>query len=110
MTSPGRDIGPGQDLLALDRAHGEAREIVVVAVIHAGHLGGLAADERAARLPAALGDPGDDLARRRHIELAGREIVEEEQRLGALDDEIVDRHGDEIDADRRMEARSRWRS
>ena len=34
------------------------------------------------------------------IELAAGEIVEKEQRLGALHDEIVDRHGDEIDADR----------
>ena len=34
------------------------------------------------------------------VELAGREIVEEEERLGALHDEIVDAHRDEIDADR----------
>ena len=33
------------------------------------------------------------------IELAGGEVVEEEQRLRALHDEIVDRHGDEVDAD-----------
>ena len=34
------------------------------------------------------------------IELAGREIVEKEQRLGALHDDVVDAHRDEIDADR----------
>ena len=33
------------------------------------------------------------------IELAAGEIVEEEQRLRALHHEVVDRHGDEIDAD-----------
>ena len=33
------------------------------------------------------------------IELAAGEIVEKEQRLGALHHEVVDRHGDEIDAD-----------
>ena len=38
------------------------------------------------------------------IELAGGEIVEEEQRLGALHDEVVDAHGDEIDADRVVDA------
>ena len=38
------------------------------------------------------------------IELAGGEVVEEEQRLGALHHEIVDRHGDEIDADGVVEA------
>ena len=36
----------------------------------------------------------------RRIELAAGEIVEKEQRLGALHHEIVDRHGDKIDADR----------
>ena len=33
------------------------------------------------------------------IELAASEIVEEEQRLGALHDKVVDAHGDQIDAD-----------
>jgi hypothetical protein len=37
-------------------------------------------------------------------QLSGREIVEKEQRLGALHDEVVDRHGDEIDADRLVAA------
>ena len=34
------------------------------------------------------------------IELAGGEVVEEEERLGALHDQVVDAHGDEVDADR----------
>ncbi len=34
------------------------------------------------------------------IELAGGEVVEEEQRLGALHDDVVDAHGDQVDADR----------
>jgi hypothetical protein len=38
-------------------------------------------------------------------ERARGEIVEEEQRLGALDDEIVHAHGHEVDADRVMPAR-----
>ena len=36
------------------------------------------------------------------IELAAGKIIEKEQWLGALHDEVVDRHGDEIDADRVM--------
>ena len=36
----------------------------------------------------------------RRVELAGGEIVEEEQRLGALHDDVVDAHRDEVDADR----------
>ena len=38
------------------------------------------------------------------VELAGGEIVEEEQRLGALHDEVVDAHRDEVDADRVVHA------
>jgi hypothetical protein len=78
----------------------EAGEVIVASAVHARHLGGLAADQRAAGDAAALGD-----ARRRRptrrlaLQLAGREIVEEEQRLGALHDEVVDAHRDQIDAD-----------
>ena len=34
------------------------------------------------------------------VELAGGEVVEEEQRLGALHHQVVDAHGDQVDADR----------
>ena len=43
------------DLFPVHDAHGEARQVVVVGVHHAGVLGGLTADEGAARLDAALG-------------------------------------------------------
>ena len=82
------------------RAHGKAGEVVVLAVIHARHFGRLAADQRAAGLAAAFGDAADDRGALVGIELAGGEIVEEEQRLGALHDDVVDAHGDEVDADR----------
>ena len=59
---------------------------------------------------AALGDAGDDRSRDAGVELAGREIVEEEQRLGALDDEVVDAHRDEVDADAVVPARDRSRA
>ena len=68
-------------------------------MVHAGHLGGLAADQRAAGLAAAVGDAGDDFRGGLHVELAGGVIVEEKQGLGALHDEVVHRHGDEVDAD-----------
>ena len=64
MTSPARDVAARQDRAALGGADREAGEVVVVAVIDAGHLRGLAADQRAAGLPAAVGDALDDLARR----------------------------------------------
>ena len=95
----GGDVGARQQRAALDGADGEAGEVVVARGIHARHLGRLAADQRAAGLPAALGDAGDHAARALHVELAAGEVVEEEQRLGALRQQVVDAHGDEVDAD-----------
>ena len=94
-----RDLVAGKLLAALDRADAEAREVVVAVGVHARHLGGLAADQRAAGLQAPLRDRGDDAHRDIAVELAGREIVEEEQRLGALHDQVVGAHRDEVDAD-----------
>ena len=65
-----------------------------------GMLGRLAADQRAAGLLAAARDALDDLAGDGDVELAAGEVVEEEQRLGALDQDVVDAHRDEVDADR----------
>ena len=61
----------------------EAREVVFAGRVHARHLGGLAADQRAAGLLAALGDALDHVGGDVDVELAAREVVEEEQRLGA---------------------------
>ena len=56
MMSPGAIALAGQHLVALDRADAEAGEVVVALGVHARHFGRLAADQRAAGLPAALGD------------------------------------------------------
>ena len=48
--------------------------------------------------------PSTTAAPTARIELAAGKIIEKEQRLGALDDEIVDAHGDEVDADRVVNA------
>ncbi len=48
----------------------------------------------------AFRDAADDGRALIGVELAGGEIVEEEQRLCALYNEVVDAHGDEVDADR----------
>ncbi len=96
----GRDIGARQERAALGRADGEAGEVVVPTLVDARHLRGLAADQRAARLSASGGNAGHDLGADRRIEFPAGKIIEEEQRLGSLHHEIIDRHGDEIDADR----------
>ena len=89
----------GRSVAALGGADREAREVVVARLVEARHLGGLAADQCAFRLPAAFGHAFDDGRTHLGLELSTGEVVEKEQRLGALHDEIVDRHGDEIDAD-----------
>jgi hypothetical protein len=44
--------------------------------------------------------PADDGDGRVDVELSGGEVIEEEQRLGALDEDVVDAHADQVDADR----------
>ena len=95
----GFEIGARQKLGALHGTYGESSEVIIAGGIEAWHLGGLAADQRASGLAAAFRNPGDDTLGNTDIELAGSEIVEKEERLGALHHEIVDVHGDEIDAD-----------
>src|SRR4051812_9223917 len=90
---------PGQRLAPLHRADAKAGEIVVARRVHAWHFRRLAADQRAARLPAPGGDRGDHPLGNAALELRAGEIIEEEERLGALHDEVVDAHCDEVDAD-----------
>ena len=84
---------------ALDGADDEARDVVVAERVHARHLGGLAADQRAARGAAGLGDALDELGQVLGHELAGGVVVEEEERLGAAAEDVVDAVVDQVDAD-----------
>ncbi len=103
-TSPAAMSRRWQKRPAFGCADRKAGKVIVAVLVEARHLGGLAADQRAAGLAAAFGDAGHDRCRGVRIELAAGKIVEEEQRLGALDHEVVDRHGDEVDADAGMDA------
>ena len=95
---------PRQDFAALDGAHGKTGEIEILAGIEPGHLRRLAADEGAAGLTAAVRDALDDPGARHGVEAAGGEVVEEEQGLGALDDQVVDAHRHQVDPDRIQDA------
>ncbi len=90
----------GQHAVALDRADREAGQIVFAVAVHARHLGGLAAHQGRARQLAAVGDAGDHALGDLQVQLAGGEVVEEQQRLGALGQQVVDAHGHQVDADR----------
>jgi len=59
----------------------------------------LAPEQRAAGLPAPSGDARDELVDQVGDELTDRDVVEEEQRLGAVRGDVVDRHRDAVDAD-----------
>ncbi len=100
----GLDIVPRQQRAAFGGADRKAAEVVIAVLVQSGHFGGLAADQRTAGFPAAFGDAGHDGSRRLRIELAAGEIVQEEKRLGALHDEIIDRHRHQVDADAVMQA------
>ncbi len=100
----GCDILSRQQCTALGGADCKAREVIIAVLVEAGHLCGLAADQRTAGLPAAFGDAGNDRRGSFRIELAAGEIIQKEQRLGALDDEIIDRHRHQIDADAVVQA------
>ncbi len=93
-------LGSIEDDLAVDHADDETGEIVVAVTVETGHLGGLAAEQRAAGSPAGLGDALDHLGEHVGIEHARGEVVQEEQRLGALDQDVVDAVVDQVPADR----------
>ena len=59
----------------------------------------LAANKSASAQFAAIGDAGDDFRHGFGLQLADRDVVEEEQRLSAGGEDVVDAHGDQIDAD-----------
>ena len=65
-------------------------EIELALAVDAGHLGGLAADERDAGLAANLRGALDQLRDLLQVDMPGGDIVEEDQRLGAARDHVVD--------------------
>ena len=86
--------------MPIDDADDEAGDVVFAFAVEAGHLRRLAAEQRAAVLTARSGDAADDRLRNRGRQSAGRQVVEEEQRLGALHQDVVDAVVDEVAADR----------
>ena len=85
---------------AFDRADDESGEIVFAVGVEAGHLRGLAANQRAAVLLARARDPSTICSATSGDKLAGRQVVEEEQRRRALNQDVVDAVVHEVRADR----------
>ena len=97
----GPDGAAVEPLVGLDDADAEPREVELAGCMRPGMLGGLAADERTAGIAAA----GGDRPRRAPRPVPGsstpdRDVVEEEQRLGAAARDVVGAHRDQVEPDR----------
>ena len=95
----GLNLAAVDDFGFLDHADAEAGHVVIFAMVHARHFGGFTPNQRTTRLLAAFGDTGNHAGRGVHVQFAGREVIQEEQRLGALYHQIVHTHCNQIDAD-----------
>ena len=89
-----------EEIGLVHHADAEAGQVELVVGHHAGMLGGLAAQQGAAGASAPLGDAFHDGGDPFGHDLAHREVVEEEERLGAGADHVVGAHRDQIDAHR----------
>ena len=88
-----------QDRLARDHADEEPGDVVRARLIHAGHLRRLAAEQRAVVRGAGIGHRADDAREHRGIDPRRREVVEEEERLGAHRERVVHAVMHEVRAD-----------
>ena len=68
-------------------------------MVDAGHLRGLTAQQRAAGHPAGFGHAAYDVRDQVGVDLARRDVVEEEQRAGGLHEHVVDAVVDDVGAD-----------
>ncbi len=85
--------------VARDAADEESREVVGTGRIHAGHLGGLPAEQRTAMGAAGVGHRADDAREDLRLQRGGGEVVEEEQRLRAHRERIVHAEMHEVGTD-----------
>ena len=99
MESPASTSRGSSILRLFDDADGEAGHVEFARGVDGGHFGGFAAEQGAAGLHAAVGDALDDFGGGGGVEGVEGEVVEEEEGFAALDDEVVDVHGNEVDAD-----------
>ena len=86
-------------VLSVAGADREAREVIFVLGHESRVLRGLTADQRAARLNAALRDTGDNRRNLLRNILAAGNVVEEKERLAARAGDIVHAHRDTVNAD-----------
>src|SRR5262245_39046379 len=88
-----------ENSLPFDNSDYKASQIILTVGKITRMLCGLAPDQDTARLTTSRSNAPDNHFSDIDVKLAANEIVQEEKRLGALSDNIIDPHGHKIDAD-----------
>src|SRR5271165_6571041 len=96
----GLETGTRQKRPPLGGPDCETRKIKVTRRVETRHFGRFTADQRAAGLGAPIGYSFDDDRRDVLVERPGSEVIQEKERLSALDDDIVYAHRNKIDSNR----------
>ena len=94
----GGDVRAVDEAIALDEADAGPGEVELVVAIDPGELGSLAADQGATGRAANLGGAVDKLRNLLEVDAVRREVVEEEQRICAGRDDVVDAVSGQIGA------------
>ena len=92
------------DFFLIDDADRKAGQVIVLRLHGAGVLRGFAADQGTAGLNAAFRDARDQGCDLFGLVSADGDVVEEKQRLCTAADDVVDAHGDAVDADGMVDA------
>ena len=96
------DVGAVDDFLLVRKSHAEAGKVIFLRRVEAGHFSGLAADQGAARLHAALRYAAHDVGDLLRDILADGKVIEEEKGLCAAARDVVRAHGNAVDTHRFM--------
>jgi hypothetical protein len=99
-TFAGLDRSAVDDVLALDHADAEAGHVVIAGLIEVRQDGRLAPHQGAFRFHAAVADPRDQGPGQGRVVPGHGEVIEEQERLAAGAETVIDRHGDQVDAHR----------
>ena len=90
---------PVDEPVAVHDAHAEPGQVEGVRLHQPRMLGGLAAHERGTRLGTAVRDAADEVRDPLRMDLADREVVQEQPRPGAVAHDVVRAHRDQVAAD-----------
>ena len=95
----GFDFGAVDDFLAVHDADAETSHVVFANLVEAWHFSSFTADEGAVGLHTAVSHAFDNLSQLVWRKLADCHVIEEEQWFCTADEDVVDAHGNGVDAD-----------